>query len=93
MRSLLIRLTLFLSFFISLAAPTALRATTGVPSPDSVFGFQPGADFKLATYEQSLDYFQRVAAASKYVKLVMAGSTSQGRPMYFALVSSPDNLS
>ena len=92
-RSLLIRLTFFLSFFIPLAAPTALRATTGVPSPDSVFGFQPGADFKLATYEQSLDYFQRVAAASKYVKLVMAGSTSQGRPMYFALVSSPDNLS
>ena len=93
MRSLLIRLTLFISLLIPLAVPTALRATTSVPSPESVIGFQPGADFKLATYEQSLDYFQRVAAASKYVKLVIAGSTSQGRPMYFALVSSPDNLS
>ena len=59
---------------------------------ESVFGFRPGADYKLATYDQSIDYFKKLAAASKYVKLVEAGKTSQGRPMYFALVSSPDNL-
>jgi len=63
-----------------------------VPTPESVFGFRPGADYKLATYEQSLDYFRKVAGATKYVKLVEAGTTSQGRPMYFALVSTPDNL-
>ena len=58
-----------------------------------MFGFPPGADFKLATYEQSLSYFRKVAGASKYVKLVEAGPTSQGRTMVFALVSSPGNLS
>ena len=57
-----------------------------------MLGFRPGADYKLATYDQSVDYFKRVAAASKHVKLVEAGRTSQGRVMYFALVSSPDNL-
>ena len=38
-------------------------------------GFRPGADYKLATYDQSVDYFKKVAAASKYVKLVGSAST------------------
>ena len=71
---------------------TAAVAANGIPTPESVFGFQPGADYKLATYEQSLDYFRKIDAASKNVKLVLAGTTSQGRPMYFALVSSQENL-
>src|SRR6476469_10981244 len=75
-----------------LAAPLALRAASGISSPDSVFGFTPGADYKLATYDQSVQYFKKVASESKYIKLVEAGPTTQGRTMYFALVSSPDNL-
>src|SRR4029077_3604360 len=67
-------------------------AANGIPTPESVLGFRPGADYKLATYDQSVDYFKKVAAASKYVKLLEAGKTSQGRTMYYALVSSPDNL-
>ena len=57
-----------------------------------MFGFRPGADYKLATYDQSLEYFRKLDAATKHVRLIEAGATSQGRPMYFALVSSPDNL-
>ena len=63
-----------------------------LPTPDSVFGFRPGADYKLATYDQSVEYFKRVAAASKGVRLFEAGKTSQGRTMYYAAVSSPANL-
>ena len=70
----------------------AVLAANGIPTPESVFGFRPGADYKLATYEQSLDYFRKIDAASKNVKLMEAGTTSQGRPMYFALVSSTENL-
>jgi hypothetical protein len=76
-----------------LAVPMALRAAGGIPTPQSVFGFRPGADYKLNTYDQSVAYFRQVAAASKYVKIVEAGKTTQGRPMYFALVSTPENLS
>ena len=75
-----------------IAAPVALIGAGRVPTPESVLGFRPGADYKLATYDQSIGYFKQVAAASKYVKLVEAGKTSQGRTMYYALVSSPDNL-
>src|SRR5215472_2998833 len=79
------RVLALLVLSVSLAAAT-------IPTPESVLGFRPGADYKLATYEQSVEYFKRVAASTKYVKLLEAGKTSQGRTMYYALVSSPANL-
>ncbi len=63
-----------------------------LPPPAASFGFEPGADYKLATYDQSIEYFKKLDAASKYLTLVEAGKTSQGRTMYFALISSPENL-
>ncbi|MGH9144356.1 MAG: M14 family zinc carboxypeptidase [Vicinamibacterales bacterium] len=83
------RLTVFILF---LGGPIALFGEGRIPAPESVLGFRPGADYKLATYDQSVDYFKKVAASSKYVRLVEAGTTSQGRTMYYALVSAPDNL-
>src|SRR6478672_2882215 len=73
--------------------PRAQSRNGATPAPESVFGFAPGADYKLATYDQSVEYFRKVAASTNRVKIVEAGKTSQGRPMYFALVSSPENLS
>ena len=70
-----------------------LVAADRLPTPESLLGFKPGADYKLATYDQSIEYFKRLAATTKHIKLVEAGKTSQGRTMYFALVSSPGNLS
>ena len=80
------------SLILFLGAPVALVGEARLPTPESVLGFRPGADYKLATYDQSVDYFKKVAAASKYVRLLEAGKTTQGRTMYYALVSSPDNL-
>ncbi len=79
-----------LAALVIAARPSA--ETVRLPPPEASFGFQPGADFKLATYDQSIEYFKKLDAASKYLTLVEAGRTSQGRPMYFALISSPDNL-
>src|ERR687888_645997 len=87
-----VRLTPRLTLVLLLTAPAIVSGQRGTPDPEAVFGFRPGADYKLATYDQSLAYFKRVAAATRLVKLVLAGTTSQGRPMYFALVSSPENL-
>jgi hypothetical protein len=63
-----------------------------IPSPESVLGFRPGADFKIATYEESLAYFHRLDEASNRITLIHTGSTSEGRDWFFALISSPDNL-
>ena len=70
----------------------AAQSRSAVPAPEATFGFEPGADYKLATYDQSIEYFRKLDAASNYVTLVEAGRTTRGRPMYFALISSPDNL-
>ncbi|AUD07118.1 hypothetical protein CWM47_01475 [Spirosoma pollinicola] len=63
-----------------------------IPKPEETLGFPVGADFKLATYEQSLAYFKKLDDASDMVKLVHVGETSEGRPWYFALISAKKNL-
>jgi hypothetical protein len=63
-----------------------------VPTPQSVLGHKPGDDFYLATYDESLAYFQKLAAATDKMKLVQVGKTSQGRDWYMAIISSPKNL-
>jgi zinc carboxypeptidase len=77
---------------ITAAAPLAQSKASGVPTPASVFGFEPGADYKLATYEQSVTFFKKLAASSKFVRLMEAGKTTEGRTMYYALISTPENL-
>jgi len=74
------------------AVSTVLAAQSRVvPTPEATFGFKPGADYKLANYEQTIEYFRKLAG-TKYLRLIETGRTSQGRPMYFALISSPKNL-
>ena len=82
-----------LAVVVLLISPIALRGQSGsIPTPESVLGFQPGADFKLATYDQVVGYFQKVDAASDRMTMVQAGKTTQGRTFYFALISSKENL-
>ncbi|HET7694671.1 MAG TPA: M14 metallopeptidase family protein [Vicinamibacterales bacterium] len=84
--ALLLALALFAS------TPVAQSRSGAVPAPESIFGFTAGADYKLATYDQSIEYFKQLADASRHLKLFEAGKTTQGRTMYFALISSPQNL-
>jgi hypothetical protein len=65
---------------------------TAIPTPESVLGFAPGADFRLATYDESLAYFRQLDTASNLLTLVEVGRTSEDREWYFALISSPENL-
>ena len=76
----------------SLGGALPSDASAQVPSPESVLGHTVGEDFFLATYEESLDYFRALAAASDRVRLVLVGESSFGRPVYIALISDPSNL-
>jgi hypothetical protein len=86
------RLPVAAALLLLLSGAPAAQSRSGMPAPESVFGFTAGADYKLATYDQSIEYFRKLAAGSRSIKLVEAGKTSQGRTMYFALISSPKNL-
>src|SRR4029079_4950117 len=74
------------------ATPIAQTRSGAVPPPESVFGFTAGADYKLATYDHASEYFTKLGGGSRHIKLMEAGKTSQGRTMYFALISTPENL-
>ena len=71
----------------------AAAAQTGVPTPASVIGWEPCADYQLANYEQIEDYFRKVAAAAPdRMRLVEMGKTVEGRTQVLAVVSSEANL-
>src|SRR3954452_8351804 len=70
----------------------ACAAMAQPPAPESVLGHKPGDDFFLATYDESLAYFQKLAAASDRVKLARVGKTSLGVDWQIAIISSPQNL-
>src|SRR4051812_9489010 len=63
-----------------------------VPTPESVLGQPVGADFKLIDYDQSIRYFERLAASSNRIKLVDVGKTATGHAWTLAIISSPENL-
>ena len=75
------------------ALPAAAPAQqAAIPTPESVFGFPVGADYKLIDYEESIGYFEKLAAASDHMKLINVGKTANGRPWTVAILSSPENL-
>jgi hypothetical protein len=75
-----------------LLALIAVFSQAPVPSPASVLGFAVGADFELATYDESIAYFRLLDAASERLTLVEVGRTSEGRPWHLAFISSAANL-
>lgn len=75
--------------WLILAAPLAAQT---VPSPESVLGHKPGDDFYLANYDESREYFRKLAASSNRIKLISVGKTTRGLDWEIALISSPQNL-
>ncbi|MFW6010765.1 MAG: M14 family zinc carboxypeptidase, partial [Gemmatimonadota bacterium] len=73
-------------------APAAAQDGSAAPTPESVIGFEPGADYELARFDQVESYFEALAEASDRVRLEQIGTSVQGRPMLLATISSAENL-
>lgn len=69
-----------------------ITASAQVPRPASVFGFEPGADYKIAGFDQMLDYYKKLDRASDRVKMIEIGKSVQGRPLLLLFISSEKNL-
>src|SRR5688572_8407365 len=63
-----------------------------LPSPEQFFGFQMGADRKLANWDKLHEYYQLLAQRSNRMHLIELGKTSEGRPYIALFISSPANL-
>jgi hypothetical protein len=72
-------------------APT-VNPSPSVPTPESVLGHKPGDDFYLASYDESREYFHKLAASSNRIKIINVGKTTRGLDWEIAIISSPENL-
>lgn len=86
---------------LRLAIAAALMTTTlssspilaqSVPTPKAVLGQDIASDRYLATYEDSVTYFQKLAEASDRIKLFTAGKSTQGRDIIYGVISTPENI-
>ena len=71
----------------------ALAQTAHITTPKEAFnGSEPGDDYFLANYDQTTAYWKKLAAESDRMKLVSLGKSVEGREIWMAVVSSPENL-
>ena len=63
-----------------------------IPKPSDTFGFEPGADYKLADYDQMLAYYNKLAASTDRVQMIEIGKSVMGRPMLLLFISSEENM-
>ena len=85
MKRIVAALLLFSS--VALAAPAK-----HITSPTEAFGFQPGADRKLADWKELTAYFQKLGTESNRVRYEEVGKTTEGRPFITVTISAPENI-
>src|SRR5262249_43994065 len=83
-----IRSWLLLVFLLWLAT---LQAQTKLTTPKQQFGFNIGDDYQLVNYTQYVDYLKKLARESDRFALEEIGKSSEGRSMYLAIITSPEN--
>ncbi|MEE8146098.1 MAG: M14 metallopeptidase family protein [Longimicrobiales bacterium] len=81
-------LTVASGLLVSVAGPLQAQA---VPTPESHFGFELGADRKLANWSALTSYYARLAESSARVKVDTLGPTTAGLPFVMLTITSPEN--
>ena len=76
---------------VAIIAASVVHAAQ-IPTPKDVLGFTPGDDRKLASWAQTVDYFQKLGAASDRVKFEEIGKSTNDNPFVVAYISAPENL-
>jgi hypothetical protein len=83
---------LILAVSASAQQQRAAAPANSLPSPRSVFGFDPGDDRTIIDWKQITDYLTRLDKASDRVSLQNIGTSTLGRTMIAAFISAPENI-
>jgi hypothetical protein len=79
-------------FALLLALSVGAFAQTKLTSPKEHFGFNIGDDYHLANYTQYEAYVKKLDAESDRLKVVEMGKSAEGRTMYLAIITAPENF-
>ena len=63
-----------------------------LPSPEEYFGFEMGADRKLARWDKLVDYYNLLGEQSPRLEVVNMGPSTLDNPFLVLFISSPENL-
>src|SRR5690625_3601970 len=74
------------------SAQQSVSQAQDVPTPESVIGWAPCTDEKLATHAQISEYYQSLDEASDRVELIETGESVGGKPQLMAVISSEENI-
>ncbi len=85
-------LLLPLLLWLCLSTASAVWAQAKLTSPKDQWGHNVGDDYFLANYTQLVEYFKKLDAESDRMKLVEIGKSAEGRTMYMAIVTAPENF-
>jgi hypothetical protein len=75
------------------AAPAAPPASAHLTTPKEEWGHDIGDDYFLVNYQQLVAYWKTLEQQSPRIHLVEIGRSSENRPMYTAVITSPGNYS
>lgn len=79
------------TLFSEIRADHPQVSTGKIPTPKSVLGYEIGDEGHLTYYSDMVKYFQLVGKNSDRVKIAEYGKSTEGRPMVYAIVTSPEN--
>ncbi|HYW95646.1 MAG TPA: M14 family metallopeptidase [Bacteroidales bacterium] len=82
----------FFTLILSLSITFGTFSQLTVPKPSEFFGFVPGSDRNVFTYEQLIAYLQKLDNASDRLEMRKIGESPMGKPMYIAFISMPGNI-
>jgi hypothetical protein len=81
-----------LSALVVVALVAGCQAQAQVTSPEKFFGFQLGADRKIAAWDKIIEYYRLVEKESRKLKVVDMGPSTMGNPFLLVIISAPENL-
>ena len=89
MRNYTLVLLLITLLFINFSV---LSQDKSIVKPVDYFGFEPGSDRELFTYEELVNYLSLLDNSSDKLKMIKIGTSPMGKPMYACFISSVANI-
>ena len=80
-----------LTLVAGLVATQSALSAQSVPPPEAHFGFEVGAESKLADWTELTSYYEILASTSARVTVDTLGLTTMGRPFVMLTVTSEEN--
>jgi len=81
-----------LAILVLLSSAAFAETAKHITSPTEAFGFQLGADRKLADWNELTAYYKKLSTESDRIRYEELGKTTEGRPFIAVTISAPENL-